>query len=31
MKGETVDGTVTSSMAPEPARIEEGTLKGDAI
>lgn len=30
-KGETVTGTVTSSMAPEPAKIEEGTLKGDAI
>ena len=29
--GETVTGTVTSSMAPEPAKIEEGTLKGDAI
>ena len=31
VKGETVTGTVTSSMAPEPAKIEEGTLKGDAI
>ena len=31
VKGETVDGTVTSSMAPEPAKIEEGTLKGDEI
>ena len=31
VKGETVTGTVTSSMAPEPAAIEEGTLKGDAI
>lgn len=30
-KGESVDGTVTSSMAPEPARIEEGTLKGDVL
>jgi len=31
VKGETVTGSVTSSMAPEPAKIEEGTLKGDAI
>ena len=31
VKGETVDGTVTSSMAPEPAKIEEGTLKGDVL
>jgi len=31
VKGETVTGTVTSSMAPEPAKIDEGTLKGDAI
>jgi hypothetical protein len=31
VKGETVTGTVTSSMAPEPAKIEDGTLKGDAI
>jgi hypothetical protein len=31
VKGETVTGTVTSSMAPEPARIEDGTLKGDAL
>jgi hypothetical protein len=31
VKGETLTGTVTSSMAPEPAKIEEGTLKGDAI
>jgi len=31
VKGEVVTGTVTSSMAPEPAKIEEGTLKGDAI
>jgi hypothetical protein len=31
VKGEAVTGTVTSSMAPEPAKIEEGTLKGDAI
>jgi len=31
VKGEAVTGTVTSSMAPEPAMIEEGTLKGDAI
>jgi hypothetical protein len=31
VKGETVTGTVTSSAAPEPAKIEEGTLKGDAI
>ena len=31
VKGETVTGTVTSSMAPEPAKLEEGTLKGDAI
>jgi hypothetical protein len=30
-KGDAVTGTVTSSMAPEPAKIEEGTLKGDAI
>ena len=31
VKGEVVTGTVTSSMAPEPAKIEDGTLKGDAI
>ena len=31
VKGEAVTGTVTSSMAPEPAKIEEGTLKGDAV
>jgi hypothetical protein len=31
VKGETVTGTVTSSMAPEPAKIEDGTLKGDAL
>ena len=31
VKGEAVTGTVTSSMAPEPAQIEEGTLKGDAL
>ena len=31
VKGEAVTGTVTSSMAPEPAKIEEGTLKGDAL
>ena len=31
VKGEAVTGTVTSSMAPEPAKIEEGTLKGEAI
>ncbi len=31
VNGEAVTGTVTSSMAPEPAKIEEGTLKGDAI
>lgn len=31
LKGEAVTGNVTSSMAPEPAAIEEGTLKGDAI
>jgi hypothetical protein len=31
LKGETVTGTVTSSMAPEPAKIDDGTLKGDAI
>jgi hypothetical protein len=31
VKGETVTGTVTSSMAPEPAKIDDGTLKGDAI
>jgi hypothetical protein len=31
VKGETLTGTVTSSMAPEPAKIEDGTLKGDAI
>lgn len=30
-KGEAVTGTVTSSMAPEPAKIEEGTLKGDVL
>jgi hypothetical protein len=30
-KGEAVIGTVTSSMAPEPAKIEEGTLKGDVL
>jgi hypothetical protein len=29
--GEAVTGTVTSSMAPEPAKIEEGTLKGDVL
>ena len=31
VKGETLTGTVTSSMAPEPAKLEDGTLKGDAI
>jgi hypothetical protein len=31
VKGETLTGTVTSSMAPEPAKIEDGTLKGDAV
>ena len=31
VNGEVLTGTVTSSMAPEPAKIEEGTLKGDAI
>ena len=31
VKGEAVTGTVTSSMAPEPAKIEEGTLKGDVL
>ena len=31
VKGEVVTGSVTSSMAPEPAVIQEGTLKGDAI
>jgi hypothetical protein len=31
VKGEAVTGTVTSSMVPEPAKIEEGTLKGDAL
>jgi hypothetical protein len=31
VKGETVTGSVTSSMAPEPAAIQEGTLKGDAL
>jgi hypothetical protein len=31
VKGETLTGTVVSSMAPEPAKIENGTLKGDDI
>ena len=31
VNGETLTGTVTSSMAPEPAPIENGTIKGDEI
>ena len=31
VKGEALTGTLTSSMSAEPAKIEEGTLKGDAI
>ena len=31
VSGETLTGTVTSSMAPEPAAIENGTIKGDEI
>jgi hypothetical protein len=31
VSGEKLTGTVTSSMAPEPAAIEDGTIKGDEI
>ena len=31
VKGETLTGTVVSSRSPQPAPLEEGTLKGDAI
>ena len=30
-KGETLTGTIVSSRSPQPAPLEEGTLKGDAI
>ena len=31
VSGETLTGTVTSSMGPEPAAIESGTIKDDEI